>query len=134
MNMRPLVGQFAKFAIVGTIAFVIDFGLMVLLRELFGMNTVLAATISFSVSVVFNYFASMRYVFTHREGMGRRREFAIFIVLSVIGLALNDLLMWAGTTYTAIDYRLVKIVTTMMVTIYNFFSRKIFLDGSTERS
>ena len=32
----------------------------------------------------------MKYVFAHKEGMSRRREFIIFVVLSVIGLVLND--------------------------------------------
>ena len=56
----------------------------------------MSATISFTVSVVFNYVASMRYVFTHKEGMSRRREFIIFVVLSVIGLIINNACMWAG--------------------------------------
>ena len=95
--MRRLVAQLMKFGVVGIIAFVIDYGVMVALTELLGLNPVLSATISFTVSVVFNYVASMRYVFTHRDGMSRRREFVIFVALSVIGLGLNDLLMWFGT-------------------------------------
>ena len=60
------------------------------------MNYLVSATISFTVSVVFNYLASMRYVFTHKEDMSRRREFVIFIILSVIGLLINNVCMWAG--------------------------------------
>ncbi len=37
----------------------------------------------------------MKYVFAHKEGMSRRREFIIFVVLSVIGLALNDSIVLA---------------------------------------
>ena len=84
-----------KFGVVGVIAFVIDYGLLALLTEAFGVNYLVSATISFTASVVFNYAASMRYVFTHKEGMSRRREFAIFVVLSVIGLGLNNGCMWA---------------------------------------
>ena len=51
----------------------------------------------------------MRYVFSHKEDMSRSREFVIFIVLSVIGLIINDVLMWAGTELVSIDYRIVKI-------------------------
>ena len=94
--MKQLIAQFAKFGVVGVIAFVIDYGLMVLLTELFNVNYLISATISFTVSVIFNYVASMRYVFTHKEGLSRRREFNIFVVLSVIGLLINDALMWVG--------------------------------------
>lgn len=127
--MKQLIAQFAKFGVVGVIAFVIDYGLMVLLTELFNVNYLISATISFMVSVIFNYVASMRYVFTHKEGLSRRREFVIFIVLSVIGLLINDVLMWAGVDLFGISYLLVKIFATAVVMVWNFVTRKIFLDG-----
>ena len=130
--MKNLIAQFMKFGVVGAIAFVIDYGLLALLTEAFGVNYLVSATISFTVSVVFNYVASMRYVFTHKEDMSRSREFVIFIVLSVIGLIINDVLMWAGTELVSIDYRIVKIFATAVVMVWNFITRKIFLDaGST---
>ena len=61
--MKKLIAQFMKFGIVGVIAFLIDYGLMVALTEFFGVPYLISNTISFTVSVVFNYVASMRYVF-----------------------------------------------------------------------
>lgn len=127
--MKQLIAQFAKFGVVGVIAFVIDYDLMVLLTELFNVNYLISATISFTVSVIFNYVASMRYVFTHKEGLSRRREFIIFVVLSVIGLLINDALMWVGVDLFGISYLLVKIFATAVVMVWNFVTRKIFLDG-----
>ena len=128
---RPgLMGQIASFGVVGVIAFIIDYGLMVVLTELFGVNYLLSTTISFIVSVVFNYLASMRFVFAHKQGMSRRREFVIFVALSVVGLGLNDLLMWVGQSLLGIDYRITKVVVTGIVMVYNFVTRKLFLDGS----
>lgn len=130
--MKNLIAQIMKFGIVGVIAFVIDYGVMVFLTEVFGLNPVVSATISFIVSVIFNYIASMRYVFSHKEDMSRSREFVIFIVLSVIGLIINDVLMWAGTELVSIDYRIVKIFATAVVMVWNFITRKIFLDAGSE--
>lgn len=127
--MRKLIEQIMKFGVVGVIAFVIDFGVMVFLTEVFSIDPVISATVSFIISVVFNYAASMRYVFSHREGMSRTREFIIFVVLSAIGLGINDLLIWAGTDLAPFDYRLVKIFATAVVMIWNFVTRKIFLEG-----
>lgn len=127
--MKKLVAQFLKFGVVGFIAFLIDYGLLIFLTEVFGVDYLISATISFIVSVIFNYIASMRYVFSHREGMSRRREFIIFVILSVIGLLLNDLFMWIGVEFLFVDYRITKIVVTALVMMWNFITRKIFLDG-----
>lgn len=127
--MRKLFSQFMRFGAVGAIAFLIDYGLMVLLTELFSINYLVSATISFTVSVIFNYLASMRYVFRHKEDMSRHREFLIFVVLSIIGLVINNVLMWVGTGLFGITYLVTKIFATAVVTIYNFVTRKIFLDA-----
>lgn len=128
-RMKRLIEQIMKFGVVGALAFVIDYGLLIALTELFGVPYLVSATISFTASVVFNYLASMRYVFTHKEGMSRRREFVTFVVLSVIGLLINNVCLWFGADVLCIDYRLTKIVVTGIVMVWNFVTRKIFLDG-----
>ncbi|MDR2715783.1 MAG: GtrA family protein [Coriobacteriaceae bacterium] len=131
--MKKLLAQIMKFSVVGVIAFLIDYGLMILLTEVFHVDYLVSATVSFTVAVVFNYLASMRYVFKHKEGLSRRREFIIFVVLSVIGLGLNDLFMWIGVSLFGIDYRITKIAATFIVTIWNFTTRKIFLDATDQK-
>ena len=127
--MRKLIAQFMKFGIVGVIAFAIDYGMLAFLTEVLGVNYLLSATISFAVSVIFNYLASMRYVFTRRDDLSRRREFLIFLVLSVIGLGINDICMWAGVELLHIHYLVTKVVATVIVALWNFITRKRFLDA-----
>lgn len=127
--MKKLIAQFMKFGIVGVIAFVIDYGVMIFLTEVFDVPYLISTTVSFVVSVIFNYFASMRFVFKRKDDMSRRREFIIFIVLSVCGLGINDLLMWLMVDSLYIDYRLSKIVVTVVVAVWNFVTRKIFLEA-----
>lgn len=127
--MQKLIAQFMKFGVVGVIAFVIDYGLLAFCTEVLHINYLVSATVGFTVSVVFNYVASMRYVFTHKEGMSRRREFIIFVVLSVIGLIINNACLWAGVELFGWHYLVVKIGATAIVMIWNFVTRKIFLDA-----
>ncbi|MDO4590080.1 MAG: GtrA family protein [Slackia sp.] len=127
--MNKLIAQIMKFGAVGAVAFVIDYGLLAALTEIFGVNYLVSATISFTASVVFNYAASMRYVFTHKEDMSRRREFVIFVVLSIIGLLINNACMWAGVELLGLHYLIVKIFATAVVMVWNFVTRKIFLDA-----
>lgn len=134
--MKKLFAQFMKFGIVGVIAFIIDYGILALLTEIFGVNYLVSATISFTVSVIFNYIASMRFVFTHKEDMSKRKEFIIFVVLSAIGLLINNACMWAGVellpwpaSLQSHAYLIVKIFATAIVMVWNFVTRKIFLDA-----
>ena len=69
-------------------------------------------------------------MFEHREGMSRRREFVIFVVLSVVGLLLNDGIVVALNKGLALEANLAKIAATALVMMYNFITRKIFLDGT----
>lgn len=130
--MRKLIEQFLKFGVVGTVAFAIDYGTLMLLSQVFGVDPVLAAGVSFCVSVIFNYLASMRFVFTHRQDMSRGREFVVFIVLSAVGLVINELCMAAGVAAlgtSALMVTVTKLFATAVVMVWNFFSRKKWLDG-----
>lgn len=89
-----------------------------------------STTVSFIVSVIVNYVLSMKYVFDHREGMSRKREFTIFAILSAVGLGLNDLYMFVGVTMLNVGYQAMKLISTFLVTWYNFFSRKKFLSNN----
>lgn len=118
-----------KFGVVGVIATVIDFGVMNILYYGLGLDMLIANTSGFVISLIFNYLASMKYVFAHKEGMSRRREFVIFVVLSVIGLVLNDGIVLALKSGLGLEANLAKICATALVMVYNFVTRKIFLEG-----
>lgn len=128
--MKTLLAQLAKFGVVGVVATVIDFGVMNVLHYGMHLDILIANTAGFIISLIFNYLASMKFVFEHREGMSRRREFAIFVVLSIIGLLLNDGIVVALNKGVTLEANLAKIAATALVMIYNFVTRKIFLDGT----
>lgn len=127
--MRKLVRQFLRFSIVGITAFTIDYGVMILLTELFGVPYLSSTTISFIVSVIFNYYASMHFVFARKDDMSRKREFLVFVVLSFFGLLWNDLFMWITVEYLYMDYRIAKILVAAVVSVWNFVTRKMFLEA-----
>ena len=54
--------------------------------------------------------------------------FIIFIVFSVLGLLLNNLIMWITVDFLSIYYLLAKILATIIVMVFNFVTRKIFLE------
>ena len=93
-RVKKLLLQFCKFGLVGTLCFCIDYGLMILLTERTGLHYFTSSAISFTVSVVVNYILSMRFVFNGKDDLSKFQEMAIFVALSLVGLALNQMIMW----------------------------------------
>lgn len=125
--MKKIIIQLIKFGIVGVIATVIDFGVLMFLKELMHIDVLAASAVAFSVSVIANYILSMLFVFESR-GNSKVKEFLVFVVLSIGGLSLNQFIMWIGTEIMTAYYLWVKAFALVFVPIYNFITRKIFLE------
>lgn len=139
--MKKLMEQIMKFGIVGVLSFGIDFGVYSILVYFTPVPLLVANFFGFTISVIFNYIMSMKYVFQRNEDMDRKKEFIIFVILSLIGLGLNELLVWLFVEYSyqniaviaeMFSYNMMKmigkILATGIVMVYNFISRKIFLE------
>ncbi len=125
---KALFFQLVKFGIVGVISTLLDYGLMILFKELLGIYYVAASTLSYLISLVFNYFASMKYVFHGKEGRDKKKEFLLFTVLCLLGMGLNQLVLWLIVEQLSVDYRISKLFATAVVMVWNFVTRKIFLE------
>lgn len=120
--------QLLRFAIVGVIAAFVDVGVLIVLKEMLHIDVLLSSAISFCVSVTVNYLLSMSFVFKSKK-QSKIKEFIMFVLLSVGGLCLNQVILWIGVTFTNIYYLIVKLITMIIVPIYNFITRKIFLEA-----
>lgn len=128
-KIKKLFLQFCKFGLVGTLCFCMDYGLMIALTESGILSYFMASAVSFIISVMVNYILSMRFVFKGKDELSRLQEMAIFLALSLVGLALNQMIMWIAVEFFKMFYALAKILATMIVTTYNFISRKLFLEA-----
>ena len=129
IQIIALARQFLRFAAVGLTAFAIDFGVLWLLNYPLGVNYLVANVISFTLSVIFNYFASVRWVFDVSDGRSKTKDFVVFVVLSIIGLGLNSLCMYLLVDIAKLEVMLSKILATAIVTMYNFVTRKKYLEN-----
>ena len=125
---RKLLIQIFKFAIVGGVATIIDFVFLYLFREFCHFPLLVSNTLSFCISVIYNYIASVRWVFDVNKEKDAKKQFVIFIVFSVLGLLLNNAIMWITVDSLSIYYLLAKVVATVIVMIFNFVTRKMFLE------
>lgn len=73
--MKNLMEQILKFGMVGLLCFVIDYGLMTFLTELFHLHYLVSCSVSFTVSVAVNYLLSMKFVFRPGGKTDKKKNF-----------------------------------------------------------
>lgn len=132
-KLFSLTVQLFKFSIVGVICFIVDFAVLYVLKEFVQLHVLLAAGISFSVSVILNYILSIYFVFDVDRQKNKKRNFILFVVFSVIGLVLTELLMKLGIDVLNVNYMLVKVGATVIVMVYNFVTRKLFIERAGKK-
>ena len=50
------------------------------------------------------------------------------MILSIIGLGINSLIMYISVDFINLDAKLSKVIATGIVMVYNFITRKIFIE------
>ena len=136
---KKLFLQMFKFLLVGGLAFVIDYVTLIICKEVFNIPVLISAAIAFTVSVVVNYILSVKWVFDVDEDKSKTKNFILFILFSVMGLGINVFIMWQGelllqkifaNNQMLYDkaYMIVKIFATAVVMVFNFITRKSFLE------
>ncbi len=86
---RKEFGRFAKFLVVGTTGFVVDFGVFNLLLRALQFPPVLAQAISFTLAAINNFLWNRYWTYPDSRSKPLLRQFGMFFVLSAIGLLIR---------------------------------------------
>lgn len=122
----PQLAEIFRFAFTGGICFVLEFLCLTLMVELLHLPVLIATGIAFLISVVANYVICIRWVFTGAQDGGAGVK-ASFLLTSGIGLGLNELFMWLMTGVMSIHYMVAKIISTLLVMVWNYFTKRLVL-------
>jgi len=121
------VVQLFRYTFVGGLAFIVDFGTLFILTEYLNLFYLISAGIAFILGLITNYALSVNWVFSNRTLESKGMEFFLFTVIGLIGLGLNELLLWTLTDLLSIYYLFSKIITAIIIYLWNFFARKYLL-------
>ena len=120
--------QVFRYLVSGGVAFLVDAGLLALLTECFGQHLLLLWTaIAFGAGLLTTYLFSIAWGFDNRSMRSRTAEVAIFVGIGIVGLGLTELLMWLLTGKAGIHYLVAKVITTVIVFVWNFSAKKLIL-------
>ena len=133
IRKNDLIIQIIKFVFVGGTATIIDIVIYYICYNKLNINPLLANIISFTISLVFNYFASVKWVFVLDEKKSKRTMFILFIALAVMGLLISELLLFIFINKLFLNKLLSKIIATLIVMVFNFVTRKLLLEKRNKK-
>jgi putative flippase GtrA len=153
-NRREVV-RFLKFAAVGTLGAVIDFGTLNLLVQLAGFPKVLANTCSFTAAVISNFVWNRLWVYPETRGEPFTKQFVQFVFVNVLGWGINTIIFYGsdrwlfgeaglfagpsgilalgiGMSHFQLAYNAAKVLATVVVLFWNFFVNRFWTFGHVE--
>ncbi len=134
--------RFLKFAAVGSLGAVIDFGVFNLLVSLTGMRAVYASVISFILAVINNFVGNRYWTYPDSRSKPVMRQATQFVVISVIGLIirtptfallehylidfLEKLPYSLPFTPTFIGHNVSLAIVILLIMLWNFFANRFW--------
>lgn len=123
--MNEVILKFIRFGIVGFIGLIIDFGVTYLLKEKIKINKFVANSIGFSLAVINNYLLNKYWTFNSTNS-NIISEFSSFLLVCVIGLLLNNAILYYLTERTKLSFYIAKAGSVLIVMLWNFSANYFF--------
>ncbi|MEU2118780.1 GtrA family protein [Streptomyces sp. NPDC058700] len=92
-----LVREVAKFGVVGGLGVLVNLAVFNLVRATTEIPMVRASLIATVVAIVFNYVGFRYFTYRDRDKSGRTKEMSLFLLFSVIGMVVENGVLYAAT-------------------------------------
>ena len=117
--------QFFRYLFVGGGAAFVNFASLYLFTSRLGVYYLVSAAIAFVLGIVTNYVLSIAWVF--RSSGQIKKEIALFVLIGVTGLFLNEAIMYTLVSLLALFYLGAWLIATAAIMLWNFGMRKKFV-------
>lgn len=122
---KSILLKFVKFGIVGFSGVIVDFGITYLFREKVKIQQFSANAIGFCCAATSNYFLNRIWTFQSQNPQVMV-EFGQFFFFSLIGLAINTLILWALVSKAKWNFYFSKLFAIGAVTLWNFVINTLY--------
>lgn len=120
-----IVLRFIRFGIVGASGMVVDFGVTWLCKEKFRWNKYLSNSLGFVLAATNNFIWNRLWTF-QSESKAVAREYISFFAIALIGLGLNNLIIYLLHDRWHLHFYLSKLIAIGCVTVWNFTMNYVF--------
>lgn len=122
---RTLLIKFLKFGVVGGTGVIIDFFFTWLCKEKFNIHKYVSNAIGFAIAASTNWILNRIWTFssTNAEVL---KEYTDFLLISLIGLAINSAVLWLFTDKFKFNFYISKLIAIGVTTIWNFFANYLY--------
>ncbi len=128
--MNEILLKFAKFCAVGGSGVLVDFGITYLCKEKLRLNKYLSNSIGFIIAASSNYIFNRIWTF-ESENQNITTEFFSFILVSIVGLLVNNLVLWIIHEKLKFNFYLSKIGAIGVATLWNFLANYQYTFSNT---
>ena len=123
--LQTMIIQLFKFIAVGFSGLIIDFGFTFVCKEKLSLNIYISNSIGFTIASSSNYFFNRIWTF-NSSNPNITIEFSSFLLVSIIGLLINNSILWLIHNKLGINFYLAKFGAIVVTTFWNFFANYFF--------
>lgn len=113
--------KFLKFAAVGLTGLFVDYAFTYLFKEIFKVQKYVSNSIGFTIAATSNYVLNRIWTF-ESDNPDIVLEYSEFLIISIIGLGLNNLILWLIVSRFRINFYVAKFFAICVVTLWNFLA------------
>lgn len=125
--MRQFLRELLGYGAASVCALIVDVAVLWALVHFLSWGYLAAATTSFLVGAVVAYQLSTAIAFKEHRLTSRKTEFASFVAIGGIGLAVNAAVIFIGVNYLGLHYLIAKCVAAGFTFVCNFIMRRQIL-------
>jgi putative flippase GtrA len=118
--------EFLRYLLVSAVALEVDVVTLMILTDMAGIDYLVANIVAFVTGSVIVYIGSTRWAFSQRRVAGSA-EYLIFLGIGIVGLGVNELVLWAAVAGLAFPVVVAKVGAAGASFLFNFIARKILL-------
>ena len=124
---RASRSEFSRYFWAGSLTFLTDFLVFLLLTNAVGINYLWSNLVAVSIGMVMSYLLCIKWVFRERRYSQVVFEFSLFVLTSLACLLLNEAFLWILVDWFDIYPPFAKILVTLAIFVINFMIKKILL-------